>query len=271
MKIKLLFCLLFLIINLRSFSQQKTAVFDGGDEVNYEIVHNDPKYMNKLTMTLGAKMDGEGGTFTSLQYYKPEMFIIQSNIGVKHYEINGLIFFNSTTVDKPINLTLKNEYTGSNTITRKQVKESIKKRIDFGVHVGYTLKEVTSDGFASESVVGVSTHEIAVGFGRLKSRYISWLPEGAKKPIRGTIQVGVFADLLFYPSFSEGSGYNSTEPLKDEEFSKFGGRLYLDGRTSFVTNGDWGLMYRLGVGYGFAEKIYPLVGFGFYWGFRWVK
>jgi len=274
--LKATFSLISFFIYSSIVAQQKTAVFENGDEINYEIIQNEPKGMNKLTMSLGAKFDGESASFATLQYFRPDKFFLQSNIGVKHYEIGGLYFFNSTTIDKPINLTLRN-VVGSGVTTRMQVKETIKKQIDFGIHVGYTYKEVKSDGFAEGSFVGLSTHEIAIGFGRLKSRYFSWLPEGNTKPTRGTVQTGIYADLLLYPTVKEGDLYSVTfdsngNPIPAKDLvSKFGGRLYLDGRSSFVGTGDWGFIYRLGVGYGLAKQTYLIIGYGIYWGFRWVK
>ena len=183
--VKPLVCLIFVTIIKSSYGQQKQAVFEDGTVIKYEMLHNDVEKMNRFTMWIGGKSYGEGLSMIGAQYYKPGSFFVQADYGIGHIGLDGLYVLNNTTVDKSINLTLKNSYLGSNTVLRQQVKENLKKQIDYGIHGGYAINNITNSGWGvTPDIIGIQSHQVAIGIGRVASRYVSWLPEGSKKPLR---------------------------------------------------------------------------------------
>jgi hypothetical protein len=234
----------------------KTATFDDGVKVNYEIIENNPDKIKPGVMRIAF-----GTLGINYQYLKPKQMEINGGLGFDA-SVNGSILYALAPYEKEKkgNLSLKSQYVGANTVKVYVIKDVGYTQYNFfGVHGGVK--------YALPLIYKYSYLQTAIGLGHFKTKHMAYFVEdkstGKNSRITYTKRSGFYADLLFFPTYAEKSSKSSSSSSTSSKPSQIGAQLYFDGSVLRGTRKgkEFGMSWQFGVGFGLST-ILPVFGIG---------
>ena len=231
-------------LSFNSQAQIKTATFENGETIDYQLHDINPDNRSKLNILVSGNI--------GLEYFKPDFGYFKATYGFMKTNIEGMYYLGSWTkeIEKPLELDGKSD-------TRRTiiwaVKENVIRKTYHGAHASFSYNYVNFKTTSKYS-------EIAIGYGISQTRLFTLTTYAKRKPHTHTQarSVSFYSDLLFF--------VKGTESTKEEttSFSNFGFRIYLDGKFGGGKKRDsWGFTYSFGCGYG-PKGINPIGSLGLY-------
>ncbi len=237
----LLLISLALVFPFYSISQEQTYTFDDGTKVTAEVINNNPDNARKLAIIPLGLYNIEGGQMIAASFYSPTKFYASAMVGPNSFMVEGNYFFINQLKDCPIKQSVKDVYSGRNSITSYVIKVPAEKRISYGIHTGISNTSYTYNSLEVTPNYNYSTMGAVIGITRIGVKQAHWKIE-KKKELKGSSLVRLNADAVFY--FNQ-KKVNENEPLSITP-NTFGYRLYYDGQFT-LWGGKFSFKYMLGL------------------------
>ena len=254
-----------------ALAQEYTAVFEDGSEVDYEIINDHTDAKNRFNINLNLFSFADVSQPLVVSYFLPDAFSLNARAWYYSAGLDGLIFLSSYEKPSSVAATIKRGYSRGRTLTDYRTEIDVTRKTYFGIHTGYTYKDFSGGGSLGALLEepGFVVHEIVIGLGLTRGKFMEMIVHTVKKPVRlkGTTTFSLYADALIYPIRRHSELSEHTPESINEISTPIGFRTYLEGKSSFWGRREFGMAYQLGVGYFVLKEIRPIASVGLYAGF----
>jgi hypothetical protein len=204
-----------------SFSQEiKTAVFDDGTEVSYQLTGSNAKdiprfnlsfldFNSRSTLSFGF---GAGYTNSDLFSTRVHAGFLE---GLTKLSIENTIYFMTFEKNKSLALKVKSASAGSDAIIVYKIKENLQIRNQLGARIGYLHGNYNSN---NKNKITAKANEVAIGVSLSNTIHYRLKVLNGRKPkeSRKTQIATLYAELINYHSISP------TMDSSDPEYNGFG-------------------------------------------------
>ncbi|MGV8828769.1 MAG: hypothetical protein ACWA6U_10660 [Breznakibacter sp.] len=252
-------------------SQVKTAIFDNGSKINYEVTSTDPDDSPRFQIGLGVNgqnyllslYNGNVGYGYIEGLYNHKRFSLALTAGRWGCGVNGVVFFSRFDKQKEKLTFLKQNggfhYTELYVVP---VQQTIRRHL--GLHLGYNYLNYSEVSFESEldqnqwltTFDGLETNELSIGLAFVQKKNVKTVVQFSKpKRLGYSRQFGIYSDFLYY-----------TNPISNLKNStgQTGARLYAEVSQLWYYGGmSFGYFYKAGLQYGpLTTNIFPVINLG---------
>lgn len=251
-------------------AQIKTATFDDGEEINYEVISTDPNDEPKVIIGVASNLvnlymsQWHGHVDASYYHlsYNNKRFNTTLYYGTWLQGIDGLLFLTSSDKHIEKRVFLKQVAFDRTTRTHYKTTENQVSRKHFGIHLGYNrlnyskLSSFNEDDDTFLKYNGLQTSEFIVGLAFLQRRSIRTLVL-LNRPIKAGAyrQFGLYSDVIYFTNTK-----SNIEDISDN----IGLKLTFDYKSMFYYERfAFGYFIKGGVEYGpLFYNILPIINLG---------